>query len=133
MMIVSSQASHIYRTNSTFRLSASQYVQSLGEPGKLPLSITIPDTTRFKKVKPLPLSDGSNAATATTLNSQASLNSSTSSLRTWRTSLAVQLSISSPVCIAFSSLSASRVLLTHFQIYKQHHQVLLKVPTGDCN
>ncbi|RDX47317.1 hypothetical protein OH76DRAFT_1525986 [Lentinus brumalis] len=61
MMVVSGQANDIDRTAATFKLSASQYVQQLGATGRLRTSVTIPNTGRYKKVKPLPFSEGANA------------------------------------------------------------------------
>ncbi len=60
-MVVSGQANDIDRTAATFKLSASQYVQQLGATGRLRTSVTIPNTGRYKKVKPLPFSEGANA------------------------------------------------------------------------
>ncbi len=66
-MVVSGQANDIDRTASTFKLFASQYVQQLGTTGRLRTSITIPNTGRYKKAKPLPFSEGANATVTGTL------------------------------------------------------------------
>ncbi len=61
VVVVSGATNDIDRTAATFKLCAAQYVQQLGSAGKLPVSVTIPDTGRYKKTKPLPFNEGSNA------------------------------------------------------------------------
>ncbi|OSC97188.1 hypothetical protein PYCCODRAFT_1471996 [Trametes coccinea BRFM310] len=61
MMIVSGPVSAIDRTALQFKLSATQYVQHLSSLGDINVSVTIPDSGRYRNSKPLPFSEGANA------------------------------------------------------------------------
>ncbi|OSC96139.1 hypothetical protein PYCCODRAFT_1482032 [Trametes coccinea BRFM310] len=70
VMIVNGPVRETEREAATFKVSAMQFVQQLRDsnPGVTNIHVTIPDTGRFKNgKKPLPPSDGFNAAVVGTL------------------------------------------------------------------
>ncbi|KAH9852236.1 hypothetical protein C2E23DRAFT_826465 [Lenzites betulinus] len=65
MLIANGPSRNIQREQATFEMQATQFVQQLREanPGSVAIHVEIPDTGRFKNgKKPLPSTDGSNAA-----------------------------------------------------------------------
>ncbi|KAI0658856.1 hypothetical protein C8Q70DRAFT_1114275 [Cubamyces menziesii] len=72
VMIINGPTHDINRTAATFKVNAAQYVQQLKDsnPGRLEVDVQIPDSGRFKNgKKPLPPTEGSNAAVTGVLSS----------------------------------------------------------------